>query len=186
MNQSAYNKIHPGTVPEVVGLFDTTDNLQEAIRQLEGTAFPRQDISIMGTRRDLEKIFGTKAVSPMIAADDAHTPRQAPARPEEEVIGGTALVGASAYIGAMGLALSAGAIAFPVAGAAIIGGLGGGVLGGILARILDQSHNRHLEEQIERGGLLLWVRTPDENKESLAINIMTAHGGRHVHAHTIT
>lgn len=176
---------YTGVVREVCGVFSNVDDLQEAIRDLEGTAFPRQDISVMGARGELEEVFGARTVPPEFAMDNADTPRQAPARPEEETIGKAALVGGGAYVGAMGLALAAGAIAFPVAGAAIIGGLGGGVLGGILTKLLGDVETRHIHEQVERGGLLLWVQTPDENKEDVAMRIMSMHGARSVHAHTI-
>jgi len=176
----------PGMFREVVGLFTNTHDLQDAIRDLEGTAFPRQDISVMGSRHELDEVFGVKAVNPRFAMDNADTPRQAPARPEEETIGSAALVGGSAYVGAMAMALSAGAVAFPAAVAAVvIGGVGGASLGGILNKLLGDRASRHVHEQIEQGGLLLWVRTPDPIKESLARQLMENRNATEVHVHEI-
>ena len=174
----------PGMFKEVVGLFTSVDDLQSAIRDLEGTSFPRQDISVMGNRGQLEKVFGAKTVPPQLAMDNADTPRQAPSRPEEQTIGTAAMIGIPAYVGAMALALAAGAVTFPaIISAAVLGGLGGGTIGAILAKVLGNRYTRHIEEQIERGGLLLWVRTPDHDREETAKRIMISRGGYDVHIH---
>lgn len=176
-----------GMTREVAGLFVSAEDLQNAVRDLEGTAFPRQDISVMGSRDDLQNIFGTKTVDPHVAMENPDTPRQALPRSEEKVIGAGAMVGVPAYIGAMAVALSAGAVSFPaIIGAAVIGGLGGGTLGGIMLKLFGDRDTRHYEEQIEKGGLLLWVRTPDHEREEIAEEIMRRNNGREVHAHDIT
>ncbi len=176
----------PGEYKEVVGVFMSKDDLQRAIRELEGIAFPRQDISVMGTRADLERVFGAKVVPPEFAIDNPDTPRQAPSRPEEQTIGAAGMIGGTAYVGAMALALTAGAVTFPaIISAAVIGGIGGGTLGAILTKILGNRYNRHIEEQVEKGGLLLWVRTPDNEREDLANRIMITNNAYQVHMHQI-
>lgn len=173
-------------VRECVGLFLSAEDLQEAVRELESTAFPRQDISVMGTRAELMEVFGTKTIDPHMAMDNPDTPRAAPARPEEKTIGASAMVGVPAYVGAMSAALSAGAVAFPaIVGAAVIGGLSGGALGGILTKLFGDRDMRHYEEQIDRGGLLLWVRTPDRGREEVAVGIMRKWHALEVHVHDI-
>lgn len=173
-------------VREAVGLFLSVEDLQEAVRDLEGTAFPRQDISVMGSRTELHEVFGSKTVDPHIAMDNADTPRDEIARPEEKVIGAGAMVGVPAYIGAMAAALSAGAVAFPaIIGAAVIGGVSGGSLGAILLKLFSDRDTRHYEEQIDRGGLLLWVRTPDRAREEIAVEVMRRHHALEVHVHDI-
>lgn len=173
-----------GGIREAVGLFTTSEDLQSAIRALEGTAFPRQDISVMGQREDLERAFGTPTPQAEDMMDNSETPRMAPSRPEEQTIGNAAMVGIPAYIGAMGLAIAAGAASFPaVIAAAVIGGLGGGTVGGVISKLLNDRYHERVEEQIRQGGLLLWVRTPDEARENIAFDIMHAHNGRDVHIH---
>lgn len=176
----------PGIFKEVVGIFMSKDDLQNTIRELEGTAFPRQDISVMGTRSELEKVFGVKVVAPEFAIDNPDTPRQAPSRPEEQTIGMAGMIGGTAYVGAMAMALAAGAVTFPaIVSAAVIGGIGGGTLGAILTKLLGDRYNRHLEQQIEKGGLLLWARTPDAEKEDMARRIMITNNAHDVHVHQI-
>ncbi len=176
----------PGMFKEVVGLFSNTKDMQDAIRDLEGTAFPRQDISVMGSRAELDEVFGAKAVNPYYAMDNSDTPREAPARPEEKTIGSAALVGGATYVGAMAAAITAGAVAFPaIITAAIIGGVSGASLGAILNKVLGDRATRHVQEQLEQGGLLLWVRTPDPIKESLAKQLMENRHATQVHVHEI-
>ena len=174
----------PGMFKEVVGVFMSKDDLQNAIRELEGTAFPRQDISVMGGRGELERVFGAKVIPPEFAIDNPDTPRQAPSRPEERTIGAAGMIGGTAYVGAMAMALAAGAVTFPaIVSAAVIGGIGGGTLGAILTKLLGDRYNRHIEQQVEKGGLLLWVRTPDSEREDLANRILITNNAYEVHVH---
>lgn len=176
----------PGNIREAVGLFATSAELQDAIRHLEGTSFPRHDISVMGNEVELRKVFGTSSPSSDMAADSALTPRTAPSRPEEQTIGTAAAIGGGTYIGAMALALTAGAVTFPaILGAAILGGAGGAAIGAILSKLMGDRYTHHIEEQIRSGGILLWVQTPDKDREDLACSIMQAHGGTHIHVHDI-
>lgn len=171
---------------EAVGLFTTSEALQTAIRDLEGTSFPRHDISVMASETELEKVFGTRTVTPTMAMDNDATPREAPARPEEKTIGAAAMIGGASYIGAMALALAAGAVTFPaIVGAVILGGVGGGAVGAALTKILGDRFTHHIDDQLKKGGLLLWVRTPDKTTEDLAVSIMKRCGGQDVHVHEI-
>jgi len=181
--QYGQNAPVPGMFKEAVGVFTNAHDLQEAIRTLEGSAFPRQDISVMGQQSDLYEIFHKdKNESTLEAMSDPNVDRIAPSRPEEQTIGTSALIGGSAYVGAMAMALSAGAVAVPaIVGAAVLGAAGGGTIGAVLAKLLGDRYHRTIEEQIERGGLLLWVRTPDEHKEMLAKVIMRQHHAQNVH-----
>ncbi len=69
--------------------------------------------------------------------------------------------------------------------AVALGGGSGAAIGGALAKALGDHYNHEIKEQIEKGGLVLWVRTPDEERENIACDIMQAHGAKHVKVHTI-
>ncbi len=173
-------------VREAVGLFDNINSLQEAVRALENTSFPRQDISVLGNRKDLEDKFGEPAVSPAMVEDNAETPRESPVRPEEQTIGAGVMVGVPAYVGAVAAAIAAGPISIPATLAAVtLGGTGGALMGGLLAKLMGDHYTHEVDAQIQKGGLLLWVRTPDQERESLACDIMQAHGAKNVRVHTI-
>jgi hypothetical protein len=88
-------------------------------------------------------------------------------------------------VGAAGaIVASGGAVGLAILGAAIAGGVGG-LVGAALARFIDQSHAHHFQEQLDRGGLLLWVATHDKAHEDKATDILKRNGGGHVHVHDL-
>lgn len=66
--------------------------------------------------------------------------------------------------------------------AAAAGG-GGALIGGGLARALHKSHAETLQEQLDRGGLVLWVRCVTEEHAETAQRILRENGAEHVHVH---
>lgn len=67
-----------------------------------------------------------------------------------------------------------------------IGGSPAAVIGTILARRVGQHHKDYYANQVHHGGILMWVRTRDKEREELAQKIMKAHSGRDVHVHDWT
>jgi outer membrane lipoprotein SlyB len=63
-----------------------------------------------------------------------------------------------------------GALLAAVTGAAAIG-----AVGAVLALIIHESDAEELEEQVEQGHLLLFVRTRDEALEERAVEILRKH-----------
>lgn len=181
-----YEPHAPGMYREAVGLFEDIEDLQEAVRELEGTAFPRDAISVLGTRREIEEKFGETAVNPDIAEDDPDSPRQPPIRPEEEVIGAGALIGCSAYVGGVAFVMIAPPLSIAgTAVAVLLGACGGAALGVVLVKIIREHMNKNIAAQVDKGGLLLWVKTPDPERENIACEILQHHGAKHVKVHDI-
>jgi len=102
--------------------------------------------------------------------------------------GEAALVGTLLYIGAVAgtvaVVASGGTFALALAAAAA-GGMGGATLGGLAAATLGEVHAKQLEHQLEKGGLVLWVRLRDPSKEAPAEQILKKLGGRDIHTHEI-
>ena len=171
---------------EAVGLFTDVKDLQEAVRELEGAPFPRDSITVLGSRKDVREHFGTSTVDPIMAEDDPHAPRQAPVRPEEKTIAASALVGCAAYVGVVSATLVAAPVLVPGSLAAIaLAGGGGAAIGGVLVKLMGDKFDKNIEEQVSRGGLLLWVRTPDSEREAIACDILRRHGATHINVHDI-
>ena len=76
---------------------------------------------------------------------------------------------------------SEGVVAAAITATAIAGAL----IGSVLTRWLDKHHAEQLQEQLDRGGLLLWVRTPDQATQRRAIDILTRHSAHDVHIHQL-
>lgn len=79
---------------------------------------------------------------------------------------------------------SGGTLLGGVAIAAIAGGAGT-TLGAALAEIVGHEHAKHLNEHLNRGGLLLWVRTRDVEAEKKAVDVLRRHSGQDVHLHPL-
>ena len=71
----------------------------------------------------------------------------------------------------------------PLIGAATAGGAGGLALGSLIAKFVGGTYGKYISDQLERGGLLLWVRTFDEAQEERAVSILKHHSGQDVHIH---
>jgi hypothetical protein len=178
---SAIQSTHTAmNIREAVGVFSDKDALNLALVELDHR-FPRHAVSVLGSRADIEQQFGQATVSPDMAGSNSQTPHEAPVRPEEKALGRAALIGGGAYIGAMALAIAAGAVALPVTiMAAAIGGGGGAALGAVLVKVLGDHYHQDIEDQIAKGGLLLWVNTPTAEDEQDACDILRRHGANHV------
>ncbi len=171
---------------EALGLFDDMNNLQAAIRALETTAFPRDAISILGHRQMIEKDFGTAQIQPYLAESDPSAPRAAPVRDEEHTIGATVLVGCGTYIGAVAAGIALAPASVPVTLMAIIlAGGSGAAIAGALVQQLKRRHDKNIHEQVAQGGLLMWVHTPDAERERLACDILEQFGAHDVHVQDI-
>jgi hypothetical protein len=176
------------TVPEAVGIFHSSEDLQGAIDELLSSGFDRAELSLLASEEAVEEKLGHgyKRVSEL--ADDPAVPRAAYVSTaaiggaEGALIGGLMYVGAA--VGAGSILASSGTLSAAITAVAFTGGAGG-VIGSILAKWVGDHHAHHLQEQIDRGGLLLWVRTWTADDERRAVAILKKHAGDAVHVHPL-
>lgn len=167
---------------EIVAIFDNLEGLDNAIDELKSKKFPRHNISILGTHKDMIAVFGDDAVLPEYAEDNPETPKAVSIKPEERTIGGALLVGVPAYIGGCFALFLASSAPIPVLLAAIaVGSIFGAILGGMALLVVYDKFRKKLEKQIDRGGLPLWVKTFEAEREKIATQILSKHGGHDVH-----
>jgi hypothetical protein len=177
-----------GTVREAVGVFESANMLQEAIDELLSSGFDRAELSLLASEQAVDEKLGHRYEKVAELEDDATVPRdcyvstESVGDAEGGLIGGLLYVGAVAAAGA--IVASGGTLATVIAGAAMAGGTGG-VIGALLAGILDEQHAMRVEEQLDHGGLLLWVHVRDDTHEKRAVDILRRHSGRDVHVHDI-
>lgn len=171
---------------EAVGIFDNQAKLDSAVAELELSEFAHHDISVLGDQDTLEERFGSDTVKPERLEDNPEAPRGTYVHPEEKTIGASVVVGIPAYIAGCIAALMVNpATHFALLGAVTTGSLFGALLGGAVVYFMKQRMQSRATRQIKKGGLLLWVRTPNSTKEKRALDILRRHGGRHVHVHSI-
>ncbi len=176
--------LHPAR--EAVGIFIDTQELDAAIAELEVTAFPRHDISVLGNEKQIQERFGKRRLTARKLEDHPGAPRTISIRPEEKTIGATVFVGVCAYICGTIFALSAGAQnALGLVSAITAGSLLGALIGLTIIIFIWRKLDLSSQSQMKKGGLVLWVRTPDAEREQLAMRIMKKHGARNIHVHTV-
>jgi hypothetical protein len=177
-----------GTVREAVGVFTTAETLQEAIDDLMSSGFDRAELSLLAAEQTVEEKLGHKYKKVAELEDSTVAPRccyvstESIGEAEGGLIGGLLYVGAVAAAGA--IVASGGTLAGAIIGAALAGGAGG-LIGSVLAKLVDDHHAKHLQEHLDHGGLLLWVRTWDSQTENRAVEILRKHSGRDVHVHEL-
>lgn len=173
-------------VPEAVGIFESFEALQQAYYDLAMVGFSRYDISLLGSEETLRDKLGDRFWQSRELEDDPRAPRAAFV--EEEAIGEFegAIAGGFFFLGsyiAMFALLSPASTLAASAAAIALGGSPAAVLGALLARRVGKHHQDYYARQIEHGGILLWVRVPDKEREALAVKILKGHSGRDVHVH---
>lgn len=173
-------------IREAVGVFRTEADLQSAIDELMSSGFDRAEISLLASEHVVEERLGHRYNKVTEAEDDPEIPRCCYVSPETVGAAEGGLIGGLFYVGAIAAAgailVSGGALATALAGMAVAGG-GGALVGGLLAKLVGDRHAAYLQEQLERGGLLLWVRTWNQDDERRAVEILKRHLGEDVHVH---
>src|SRR5262245_57525533 len=171
---------------EAVGIFHDEKALRSAADALMISGFDRSYLSLLASDKAVDEKLGHHVQRVAELEDDPDVPTQAYVGSDSRVEGQAALIGGLVYVGAIasiGAIVASGGAATPVLIGAAVGG--GGALGAVLARVVGKAHASRLETQIGRGGLLLWVRTPDAEHEQRAIDILKQHGAEDVHVHTL-
>lgn len=180
------NATTPTLVREAVSVFDSEDALQGAIDDLLSNGFDRAEISLLAGSESVEKRLGHAYRRVSDIEDDISAPRIAYVAEEDVGNAEGAVIGGLIYVGAMvgmiPVVASGGALAAALAGL-VVGGGGGAALGTLLARLIGKDHGEYVADQLEHGGLALWVRVWNKGDERRAVQILKAHSGKDVHVH---
>jgi hypothetical protein len=178
----------PSIVREAVAVFKTAESLQDVVDELQNSGFDRAALSLLAGAKTVDEKLGHAYRKVADLEDDPAVPRTCYVSPES--IGGAegALVGSLLYVGALAAAgavvASGGTLAVTIAAAALSGGVGG-LIGSVLAKLVGDHHAQFLQEQLDHGGLLLWVRVWNPEEETRAIEILKKHSGSDVHLHVL-
>jgi hypothetical protein len=167
------------TVREAVGIFFDSEHLHEAVDELMSAGFSFEDLGLLAGQHTVRQRLGEFYNEVNESADSSEGPSTAFVA--EKSMGDTVhaflgtlfFVGTTAASGAVvaSAAILGGSLLPAVAGAAAVG-----AIGGALSLIIHQGDAEHLEEQVDEGHLLLFVRTTDADEESKAVDILTRHG----------
>jgi len=166
-------------VREVVAVFDDAETLDAAVFALETHGFDRAAFSLLASEEAVAQKLGHRYQQVREVEDDPKVPRETffsrISRLEAEYLPAPAL----ASVGALMLAgIGTGLPALIAAGS-------GALIGAALGRLIHERHAKRVQEQLARGGLVLWVNVRDPREEKTALEIVRAHSAHDVHAHKL-
>jgi hypothetical protein len=180
--------VESARVCEVVGIFHTKEDLESAVEELLSSGFDRAELSLLASEAAVAEKLGGCYRSADEMADDPAVPRTAFVSiaaigdAEGGLISGLGYLGATVAVGAV--IISGGTVGATIAAAILAGGTGG-LIGSALARWVGYHHAAYLNDQIDNGGLLLWVRAWNNSDEKRALAIMAKHAADNVHSHGV-
>lgn len=173
------------TVREAVAVFEDVAALESVVEELRAAGFAKDAISLLAGHDAVERKLGHMYERVEELEDDPRAPRTAfvskrnLGEREDRVL--SSLTVLPTVLAAGTVVASAGAVAAAVVGTAIAGAL----LGTVFTHWMDRRHAEWLQEQLDRGGILVWVRTDSEEEERTAIAILTRHSAHDIHIHEI-
>ena len=178
----------PPMIREAVAVFDDPKAMQRALSDLQSGGFDRADISFVARDTYLDGHLAQQYGNVHDAEDDPKARRAAPVDETDLRQRRTLDVSAAATIAAfaaVGFTVATGGATALAAGigAAAAGGVGG--LGALLGKLYGKGQQTFMQEQLDRGGVLLWVHLRDATAEARALDILRRHGARDVHIHDI-
>lgn len=169
----------PETVREVVAVFDDTKALDEAVFALETRGLDRAAFSLLGSEEAVKQKLGHRYQQVKDVEDAPNVPRDTffsrVSRLEADLLPAPILasIGALVFVG-VGSVL-------PV----LVAAGAGATLGGALSLMMHEHQATRVQEQLARGGLLLWVNVRGAKEEEAALEVLRAHSAHDVHAHDI-
>ena len=169
------------TICEVVAFFDDEDELYDVVEELQIVGFDRTEISVMPSRKVVEKIIGHEFRTVLEVAGNPDVPRAVPVDRGSVGLAQGALVAAPLYVASCGAVIAfaaSGADLATVAMAGIAGGALGAALGIFPMNWMRRRRRQRIEVLLGHGGLVLWVHISDKKYEELARMILAHHPAR--------
>ena len=171
-------------VREAVAVFHSADGLQNAIDELLRSGFHRSALSLLANEAEVVAKLGHVYRKTSDLISDPAVPRAAYVSPEAIGDGQGAIIATLMYVAAgvlIGPVAAARGSFAALAAAAALGGGAAGLLGTWLAKLIGDRHAIRIQEHLDRGGLLLWLRTWNRDQECRAVAILERHSGEDVH-----
>lgn len=164
----------------VAGVFHEIVAFERVLDTLLEEGFDASEVSILGSHEAILKHFGRLPdISELTDARD--TPREALRNEAALHKAIDYIANTLALISEVGVAAAAYAVGGPVGVAAISADVTDTTIDSVLSGYIDDKYRDRFEQNIRDGGVICWVRTPENDDVAAATRIMTAAGGQHIH-----
>ena len=166
-------------VREAVGVFFDAETLHAAVDELEESGFTYEQLGLLAEENTIAKRLGEFYTRINESAEADGGPRIAFVADKSmgdtvhAFLGTLFIVGTTVASGAVvaSAAILGGALLAALAGAAALGGVGA-----VMSLILRESDAEELEQQVDEGHLLLFVRVQGAESEEKALEVLSRHG----------
>jgi hypothetical protein len=176
------------SVREVVGVFRDPDNLQDAVAELRSHGFMQHEFSMLAGETIIQEKLGHLYRRIQYAEDDPRAPRTIFVRKKFINIAKGIAIWLPVFvvgIAASGIVFSSDGTMLEIVIYGIAAGAVGASIGLMLASFIARQRAEYLQNQIKRGGLLLWVQLRAPEMEKIAKTVMLKHAAQDVHVHEI-
>ncbi len=167
------------TIREAVAVFDDADTLERAVFDLETKGFDRAAFSVLADEAAVEKKLGHRYKSVAEMEDEPRAPHETFFSRISRVESEFGIPIGLASIGFLALGGIGGGLA------ALVAAGGGAMFGAALGGLIHRHHAARIQEQLARGGLLLWVNVRNAAEEKIAVETLEVHSAHDVHVHAI-
>jgi hypothetical protein len=175
-------------VREAVGAFRSADALEQAVSTLASSGWDRSEMSLVAQHGMFAPTLPADGKDMHRAADDPNVDRS-PVVSKDDVRQGRTLATSLAMVVAAFAASGATILTGGGALAALVGAAaaGGGAAAAVNAvgRWAGGSREMFLRDEIEQGGILLWVKVRNEDQATKATEILRRCGATDVHLHEV-
>ena len=160
---------------EVVGIFTTIEELDQAVGELFTHGFDQSSLSIPSNEIEIKQKLKRNYKSIADLADNPNVPRTSFQAEENIGIAEGAIISVLIYIGAMvtaAIIISKGKdLDYTLTVIAIITGAATAI-GILLAIMLNNHHKNYIKNQLKKGGLLLWVQLKNKSQANVVIKVL--------------
>jgi hypothetical protein len=175
-------------VREVVGAFHSPEALEAAVTELGSSGWDKSEMSLLAQEGVFQPGLPAHGHDMHRASDEPELERSPVVEEEDSRQGRTLATSMGAVIAAFAASgatiLTGGGALAAVIGAAAAGGGAAAAINAI-GRWISGSRSHFLRDQIDQGGILLWVTVHNAEQERLAGEILRRHGGADVHVHEV-
>jgi len=182
------DKTKSETVREAVGVFFDARHMREAIKDLLSSGFDRTELGLLTDENTVKQSLGDLYTQINQFSDDPDAPRTAFVEKESsaDLMHGSlgALSFAAVTVAGGAIVATAGVLAGGVM-AAVAGAAAVGAISAVLGALIGENDAEHLEEQINEGHMLLFVRTHSAAEEKHAVDVLSRHSGYDVRVYTV-
>jgi len=184
MSPSSDVMLETAKAREVAGLFRSREKLQAAVDDLLLSGFDRADLDLMGGLDRVRNVLRNASISLDQLAGAPRVSKGAPAWREDialvqamivAIFGFVASAAAAAVVIAFG-----GSIVPAIIAAALAGSIAAALSGLVFARHFKPKDVVVLDENLQGGGVIVWVRVRTADQEAKARQILLAHGAEAV------